>query len=237
VTPRVPIVGISGLAGAGKDTVARILVERLGFEQIALADPMKRAVADWFGWDAARLWGPSENRNAPDPRYPRKEVDGTDALGDIVYRTSYLTPRQALQQLGTQWGRECYQDVWVDYALRTARVLLSGGCTYGPVSGLQPAAPDYRAKGVAISDVRFRNELEAIRRAGGIVLRVVRPGAGLAGAAAGHASEVEQQSIPDTDFDAVIRNTGTIDELGDVVVVAVRFALQGPRTMTIEEVG
>jgi hypothetical protein len=73
--------------------------------------------------------------------------------------------------------------------------------------------------GVAVPDVRFKNEMAAIKEAGGLVLRISRPGAGLGGAAALHQSEVEQASIPDSAFDRVFQNTGTIDDL--------RLAIQG----------
>lgn len=73
------LVGLSGRSGAGKDTAAALLVERYGFERIAIADPLKRVAALAFGLRDEQLWG--EERNALDERW------GT-------------TPRVMYQQLG-----------------------------------------------------------------------------------------------------------------------------------------
>jgi hypothetical protein len=61
--------------------------------------------------------------------------------------------------------------------------------------------------------VRFLNEVQAIKQAGGKVIRISRPGAGLDGAGALHTSETEQAGLPDSMFDQVIQNTGTLEEL------------------------
>jgi len=45
------LIGICGKAGAGKDTIGNYLVEKHGFEKIALADPIKRLVKDIFVLD------------------------------------------------------------------------------------------------------------------------------------------------------------------------------------------
>lgn len=205
------LVGIAGLANSGKDTVADILVRRFSFVRVALADPMKRACREWFGWPADTLWGPSEMRNQT-----------WDRLGG-------LSARKALQQLGTEFGRACYENVWVDYAIRTAEELLSTQCKYDPVEGLtrEPGPIQKRVRplgGVVISDIRFPNELEAIHAAGGRVWKIVRPGAGLVGEAASHASENALDGY-DSKFDAIIFNDGTLGELEDGVCGIVRVTL------------
>lgn len=63
------IVGISGKAGSGKDTVAKYLVDNHGFIAMSLADEMKRFGKRIFGFTDNQLWGPSANRNAIDERY------------------------------------------------------------------------------------------------------------------------------------------------------------------------
>ena len=131
---------------------------------------------------------------------------------------AYLTPRYALQQLGSEWGRRCYQNVWVDYALRTAKEVLEEGVEYWPTRGTTVERADERADGVVISDVRFRNEVLAIQAAGGKVVRIVRKDAGLKGAASQHASETEQLTIPVELFDANLINGGMGLELLEVAV-------------------
>lgn len=60
------------------------------------------------------------------------------------------TPRYAMQTLGTEWGREIMDDaLWVDIAIRKA--------LQGPT---------------VITDVRFPNEMAAIKRAGGVCIGI-----------------------------------------------------------------
>jgi len=140
----------------------------------------------------------------------------------------FLTPRHALQQLGTEFGRNCHPDVWVSYALRVATLLGEGGHTYSAQRGLNSFslvgddthtqnAFALSKKSVVIPDVRFRNEVDAIRAAGGVIWKITRPGAGLQGAAGGHVSETEQNSIPSALFGAFLDNNGTLTALESMV--------------------
>jgi hypothetical protein len=207
------VIGFSGKAGSGKSTVAERLADRLGFVVISLADPIKRACGDWFGWNADRLWGASDNRNAPDPRF------------------NGLTARKALQYVGTEVGRELYRDVWVEYAFRTAQKLGMSGvlrslhysysAEHGLTSSNVPTGP--KPAGVVIPDVRFQNEVDAFRsHPNAKLIRIKRPNTGLGGTAGSHASEQEQDAIPDGAFDAVIHNSSDLERLYEVSEQLVR---------------
>lgn len=66
------IIGLSGYARSGKDTVANILVEKYGYKRIAFADPIRdllydvdpfvdrnislRSLVDEYGWDVAKSY-------------------------------------------------------------------------------------------------------------------------------------------------------------------------------------
>lgn len=359
------IIGLVGLAGSGKDTVADMLQRFHGFRKVAFADPLKRIARDVYAFSDDQLWGPSEFRNAPDMRYPRgpkvwsypfapkgavwiplandkgytlidaedfdlvtshrwhlsakgedKRTDYVKGPGDVKLHAflmkpapgsvvdhmngdgldnrranlrvctsaenrrnepkraassasspfkgvswdasrekwtakitiegatknlgrfdraeqaalaydaaareafgkfarlnadEFLTPRYALQNLGTEFGRDCYADTWVDMGIRIARELLdpNGGKDYDAKAGVFRSTGPPPA-GVVFSDCRFLNEERKIKAAGGKVVRIVRPGAGLAGAAGLHPSEVEQLQIK---ADVEIVNAGTLDEL------------------------
>lgn len=224
------LLGVSGFAGSGKDAAANFLVEDFSFCRVALADPLKRIARDVYDFTDDQLWGPSQSRNAPDRRYPRpcklcggagdkvpsSQESMEPCFGCHGEQVTYLTPREVLQKLGTEWGRECYPNTWVDLCIRTAKKLLeSPDAHYSQRHGFWQEAVDdaSQIQGVAIPDVRFRNEMKAIKEAGGKIIRIVRTGAGLDGSGALHVSETEQVSIPDSEFDAVIQNRGTLDDL------------------------
>jgi hypothetical protein len=93
--------------------------------------------------------------------------------------------REHLQTLGTECGRELIsQNIWVDATLNNLD-------------------PDGK---YVISDVRFPNEVEAIRSRGGFVLRVWRPGVEPANS---HGSET---SLDDYRLDGLLENTGTLEQ-------------------------
>jgi len=212
------IIGISGKAGAGKDTVSDLLVKYHLFVRVALADPLKRICKEVFDFSDEQLWGPSEERNKPDERYPRTLRCADRLHPDSPDHSSFLTPRYALQQLGTEWGRDCYDMVWVNYMLRTAKTILEKKYGYSMDRGLNRMGwIGDDPVGVCVPDVRFKNEMDAIREAGGKVVRIRRPEAGLGGAAGQHASEAEQDEVPDSYFDCVIENVGSLEQLEAMV--------------------
>jgi hypothetical protein len=107
-----------------------------------------------------------------------------------------------MQTLGTQWGREHIgPDFWVRLWERQL---------------------DFAAGPIVCDDVRFANEFAAVRRQGGVVLRVMRPGA----IRDGHASERDWRRVfPD----ATIINDGTVAELeGEVLECLHCLSTSGP---------
>ena len=73
------ILGITGPAGSGKSSAARVLREDFQFSEITFAGPLKRACCELFGWTLAQFEGSR-----------KEEVDG-------IYG---ISPRQAMQYLG-----------------------------------------------------------------------------------------------------------------------------------------
>lgn len=220
------IIGISGLAGSGKDTAADFLVKDHNFVRLALADKLKRICKDVFDFSIEQLWGPSSARNKPDERYKRGPCpqcnDDPEKRAMCEGSSLYLTPRHALQQLGTEWGRACYDNVWIEDGLRTAKLILEKSDRgtprfhYDATEGLSLCRGypcNLRSDGVVIPDIRFKNEMKAIKEAGGHLIRMKR-GIGLAGEGSLHRSEAEQLEVPDEYFSAVIYNENlTLDEL------------------------
>lgn len=178
------LIGLSGRAGCGKDTVAQRLCQAHGFVQIALADPLRDGLAAMFRLADEQL----NDRQA-------KETP-VDWVG--------RSPRELLQTLGTEWGREhVAPDIWLRVAARRIE---------------QINAVPLRAKGfngVVVSDIRFENEAEWLRAQGGKVWHIRRhPTDCLIGRTATHQSE---QHIPAVAGEPRVNNFGTIAQLHEEI--------------------
>lgn len=138
-----------------------------------------------------------------------------------------LSARFVLQYLGSEWGRRVDPLVWVRYSHAMAERLLAGGGTYLKDLGFVPVASFPGYPWVVVSDGRFRNEILAAKKVGGVALEVVRPGneasaqAVAAAGIAGHVSEAQLKTVPPHFYDAQIFNTGTVADLHDMVGRAV----------------
>lgn len=140
------IIGLVGFIGSGKGTVADLLVERHDFVKESFAASVKDSVAVVFGWDRSMLEG-----DTPESRAWREQDDPwwSEKLGKPI------SPRLALQLMGTEAGRDVFHtDLWVHTVLRR--------CEQAPW------------RNYVIADVRFPNEISAIAKAGGKVIRVRR---------------------------------------------------------------
>jgi hypothetical protein len=132
------IIGLNGRRGSGKDTVANYLKTYYArdFRSLAFADPIRAMLAAAFGWGPEMF------------EYPLK---------DTVIENLGLAPRDFMQPLGTEWGREMmYEDIWIDIAAQKVMPLIGAGFN------------------VIITDVRFENEAEWIRSNGGVVWHIDR---------------------------------------------------------------
>lgn len=139
------IVGICGLIGSGKDTIADYLVNLHQFRRESFARSLKDAVAAVFGWDRDMLEGRTKQS-----REWREQVDfwWSNRLG------MKITPRWVLQNWGTEVCRQGFHDdIWIaslENKLRNSE------------------------DNVVISDCRFPNEINAIKKSNGIILCVQR---------------------------------------------------------------
>jgi hypothetical protein len=185
------IIGICGLIGSGKGTVADILEESHGFVKISFADSLKDAVAAVFGWQRSLLEGDTDESRAW-----REEVDvwWAKRLGN-----PHLTPRWVLQYWGTEVCREGFHtDIWISSVERKIADL---------------------SRDVVIPDTRFLNEVDMIQRLDGRVWWV-RRGRDPDWFSDYRQQGIEPNSIhasewawARSEFDAMIQNDGTLEDL------------------------
>jgi hypothetical protein len=88
-----PLIGISGKAGSGKDTVAAYLVEKHGYFSLAFADPIKAIGREVFDFTGRELDG--DLKEVPDHRFNK-------------------SPRWVMQTIGTDF-RNIWPLVWVKH--------------------------------------------------------------------------------------------------------------------------
>jgi len=194
------IIGICGFIGSGKDTIADYLVGFHGYRRDSFAGTLKDAVAAVFGWDRELLEG-----RTPEARAWREQVDPWWATR---LNMPALTPRWVLQYWGTEVCRRAFHDdIWI--AALEARL-------------------SRRSDDTVISDVRFPNEIASIRNAGGKIVWVKRGELPAWYTLAVQANSgdpvakdvlhrqnvhVSETAWAGTNFDAVIDNNGSIEDL------------------------
>lgn len=194
------IIGVVGFIGSGKDTIADYLVNIHQFRRDSFAATLKDAVSAVFGWDRDLLEGRSKQA-----RQWREQVD---SWWSQRLNMPHLTPRFILQHWGTDVCRiNFHDDIWIASLENKLR---------------------HSADNVVISDCRFPNEIAAIRRAGGIVIRVRRGGEPewydlaaranrgdleASAALANIGIHVSETAWIGTVFDCVIENNSTLDNL------------------------
>lgn len=168
---KVPFFVFTGRAQSGKTTSAKFLVDR-GFQLVSFAEPLKRML------QAITLSSDKHSKPAV-------------LCGKTV--------REALQTLGTEWGRKHIGDeIWVRCA----------------VESVQNAINDYHegtCHGVVIDDCRFDNEAQAMRLLGATIIKIEREQAEVME----HESE---KGVSDTLVDFTLWNNLSEEELRKTVL-------------------
>jgi hypothetical protein len=140
------IVGICGLIGSGKDTIADYLVNFHQFRRDSFAGTLKDAVSAVFGWDREMLEGRTKEA--------RKQREQVDIWWAERLDMPNLTPRWVLQYWGTEVCRHGFHDnIWIASLENKLR---------------------NKTGNTVITDCRFPNEIDIIRKQNGKVIWVRR---------------------------------------------------------------
>jgi len=167
----------------------------------SFADPLKVICHSLFGLTKEQCWGTDEQKNTPTAlrweNMPGILSDKTNInvieeylpLLDIKYHTpGPMTARELLQFFGTNIMRKMYAPVWVNATINKIK-------QEGSLRSV-------------ISDVRFPDEADAIKKAGGKLIKLTR-----SVSKDSHPSETALDNY--TNFDYVIDNSGdsTVENL------------------------
>lgn len=139
--------GLIAQKQAGKDSLGNFLVEKHGYENVKMVEPLRRAlltldpIVDWDGGEPIRL---SEV----------VEFQGWDTAKEDTPEV-----RRLMQVFGTEVARDQFgQDFWVNTARRVIQDILDDGVS------------------VVVTDIRFPNEAQMIYDLGGELVKIERPG-------------------------------------------------------------
>lgn len=187
------IIAICGFQGSGKDTLANILIKKFGYTKMSFAGCVKDISAIIFGWDREMLEGITE-----ESRKWREQIDEWWAKRlDIPH----LTPRWVLQQVGTNVFRDHFHnDIWIASIERKILNLSK----------------------VVITDGRFLNEIDAIKKMGGTIIHLKTNNMPSWYDNVLHGYDKPPSNVHPSEWnwiltkpDFVIENTGTIQDLED----------------------
>ncbi len=169
------IIGLTGYAGAGKDTVADALVTHAGFRKIAFADALRREVAAAYRLGShAHILSDRAGKEQPHRALSfancveqqfvecMAQIEADKDNPDSDYDTWLNTPRSPRGVL-QWWGTEFRRNQSGNYWSTQVAVQIAAGIAEG-------------AEHWVITDCRFDNEAQAIRRLGGEIWQVQRPG-------------------------------------------------------------
>ena len=193
------IVGLAGQLTAGKDTAAQALVSE-GYKRVAFADKIKELAMEANPLVTTNVQTVNIGTGAGKMKHVVNGNGGWDQSKDY-----YPLVREFLVNLGEGARKVFGEDFWIDQAL-----------------------DDVRGEPV-VSDVRYENEMLAIRDRGGIIIRIDRDNRRPLG-------DHETELMSDDRFDGIVVNDGTVGDLQRKVVEMVE-GLQNPpkKLIDIEE--
>ena len=202
------IIGVNGRARSGKDTIAKVMIDKFGFQKISFADPLKNICSDAFEiplnyfHDDNLKDSPFEvpvlvteqhlerlvtNLISAGCTFTNGQINelNTKGLGFIL-----ISPRNLLQRVGTDFVRGTLGDrTWIDIFKRKI------SSTEG---------------NFIVPDARFLNERKVIKELGGYNFLIIRPGLP---PIAESAHESELLGISEELIDVTILNDSTVNSL------------------------
>jgi len=174
------LIGFSGRKRSGKDTGGDYLIEKYGYIQYSFAGPLKRACQEIFMFTDEQTEG--HDKEKYDDRWN-------------------ITARKVFQIFGTEMFREKLGDFFPEMEhIKENFWIYRFEMWYKNLKETNPNAK------VVVTDIRFPNEAEIVKKLGGRVIKVNRNTGMLVD---GHSSE---KNIDLIKGDITIENNGTLEE-------------------------
>ena len=200
--PLLKLIGISGKIGSGKDTTAELiqLVTTYGLNHLTEVRKVTPRLMDIPDFKTYTL----QNANWQIEKYAENLKLIASMLTGIP-RKNFEDQEFKKTHLGPEWNNITVREFLQTLGTRALRDNLNENVWVNSLFGNFNESSQW-----LVTDTRFPNEANAIKERGGIVVRVDR------GLSTGdHPSET---ALDDYEFDYIISNTGTIEELIEEVV-------------------
>lgn len=179
------IIGLSGKIGTGKSTIANIFEDN-GYHLDSFANSIKDISNIIFGFDKNILEGfTKENRELKEK--PDEHYSS--------FLNKSFSPRDSLLLIGELGRNNIHPDIWVEPVFNRYNL--------------------NKNKKLLITDVRFPNEYNMIKKRGGVIFRINRDNS----YKLNHETEC---ALDNYNFDYVIDNNGTLEELVEKIKNLIR---------------
>jgi hypothetical protein len=211
------IIGISGYAGSGKDTVGEIIRQMDSSWVIKKWAGKLKTIASILTGLPVHLFEDGEAKNtylgSEWSTLRHNPLNSITPFENIDF-VEMMSVRELLQRLGTDAIRNgLHPNAWVNALMCDYRSEKFSGY-------IGDTRQDKDASKWIITDTRFPNEAKAIKDRGGFVIRVDRPGLEPINS---HPSET---ALDKWDFDYRIDNSGTIEDLNVKVGVMIKTLIK-----------
>ena len=193
------IIGLSGYAKSGKDTVADFIIKNSSRPWVVkkFSGKLKEIATLLTGIDINKF----EDQEFKDSLMPLNWVE--TSIEGTTKHYKLMKVRDFLQKLGTEAIRDgLHKNAWVN-ALMSDYVINKEH--WSDIANGRNVGDGYPSW--IITDCRFPNEFDAIKKSGGLVIRVIRDGINPVNS---HPSETALDSF---EFDFTIDNNGSLDDL------------------------
>lgn len=225
------IIGITGKMGSGKDTVGKIIqyliymnkeVKNRYYPYDVFIEQLNTVkLDDVSNWQIVKFADALKDIVCILTSCTREQLEDTDFKNSHlpdewkqdINSNETMTYRELLQKLGTDLLRnQLHEDTWLNALFSKYKPNICSGVTHCALASkfeiscnLCPEYPNW-----IITDCRFPNETNAVKRRGGIVIRVNRENTTGQGKLNPHTSET---ALDNAEFDYTIDNYDTIEEL------------------------